>query len=151
MSGAKGQSLLFAVIGCSLLGLFSIHGGEQNNTSVEKESPMDHKLLKTLSSDPVHIYPESADCTKITFEGQTIAVYRFDLPSYGISHAEVDGWKFLPEHKMWQCLFSTRIYEVGRSELVFDEKNSLLSLVGRDNNRFKDVPVFTFDLRVATP
>jgi hypothetical protein len=151
MIGTKRQSLMLAVIGGSLLGLFSIHGGEQNRTSVEMESPMDHRLLKTRRSDPAQIYPESADDTKITFEGQTIAVYRFDLPSYGISQTEVDGWIFLPEHKMWQCLFSTRIHAVGRNELLFDDQSGRLSLVGRANNKFKDVEVFMYDLRVATP
>jgi hypothetical protein len=73
----------------------------------------------------------------------------YDLPAYGNSRMEIQGWVSRRHSKVWESLLTVRLNGVGDVKLSIDPKMGLFSAKGSADNKFKDESVCTFDLRAG--
>ena len=85
-----------------------------------------------------------------TMQGETSFMFcANDLPAYGNSRMEVQGWVFRRHSKVWESVLSVLLNGVVDVKLLVDPKLGLFSAKGSADNKFKDESVCTFDLRAA--
>lgn len=72
-----------------------------------------------------------------------------DLPAYGNSRMEIQGWVFRRHSKVWETVLTVRLDGVVDVTLSVDPKTRLFSAKGSADNKFKDQSVCTYDLRTA--
>jgi hypothetical protein len=72
-----------------------------------------------------------------------------DLPAYGNSRMEIQGWAFRSPTKVWESVLTVQLNGVVDVKLSVDPKTGLFSAKGSADNRFKDESVCTFDLRAG--
>jgi hypothetical protein len=72
-----------------------------------------------------------------------------DLPAYGNSRMEVQGWVFTRHSKVWESVLTVQLNGVVDVKLSVDPKTGLFSAKGSADNKFKDEQICTFDLRAG--
>jgi hypothetical protein len=72
-----------------------------------------------------------------------------DLPAYGNSRIEIQGWVFRTYSKMWESVLTVQLSGVVEVKLSIDPKTGLFLAKGNAENKFKDVSVCTFNLRAG--
>lgn len=102
------------------------------------------KVLKTRE-DVKALFPDAAWLEAKQGEASFMFCAN-DLPAYGSSKIEVHGWVFRRHSEQWEKVFTVRLNGVGGVKLSVDPKTGVFSATGSANNKFKDKPVFTFDL-----
>lgn len=85
-----------------------------------------------------------------TKQGETSFMFcANDLPAYGNSRMEIQGWVFRRHSKEWESVLTVRLNGVVDVKLSVDPKTGVFSAKGSADNKFKDESVCTFDLRAV--